>query len=70
MLKSSIVTLVHNSFRRGDGSNRCLYIKITGGKGYFIETINPGGDNPYTVDRICRMVEFLITTIIHDMLKS
>ena len=33
------------------------------GKGYFIDTINPGGDNLYTADQICRMVEFLIDNI-------
>ena len=33
------------------------------GKGYFINTINPGGDNLYTADQICRMVEFLIDNI-------
>ena len=33
------------------------------GKGYFIDTINPGGDNPYTADQIHRMVEFLIDNI-------
>ena len=63
MLKSRIATLVQNSFRGRDGSNRCLHIKVTGGKGCFIETINPGGDNLYTVDRICRMPEFLIDTV-------
>ena len=38
-------------------------VKITSGKGYFIDTINPGGDNLYTADQICRMVEFLIDNI-------
>ena len=28
------------------------HIKITDGKGYFIDTINPGGDNLYTADQI------------------
>ena len=46
-----------------DGSNRYTHIKITGGKGYLIDTINPGGDNLYTADQICRMVEFLIDNI-------
>ena len=39
------------------------HIKITSGKGYFIDTINPGGDNLYTADQMCRMVEFLIDNI-------
>ena len=32
-------------------------------QGYFIDTINPGRDNLYTADQICRMVEFLIDNI-------
>ena len=63
LLKSRITALVHNSFKKRDGSNRYTHIKITSGKGYFIVTINPGGDNLYTVDQICRMVEFLIDNI-------
>ena len=38
-------------------------IKITSGKGYFIDTINPGGDNLYTADQISTMVEVLIDNI-------
>ena len=58
LLKSRITTLVHNSFKRRDGSNRYTHIKITSGKGYFIDTINPGAENLYTADQICRMEEF------------
>ena len=39
------------------------HIKITSGKGHFIDTIDPGGDNLYTADQICRMEEFLIDNI-------
>ena len=63
LLKSRITALMRNSFKRRNGSNRYTHIKITSGKGYFIETINPGGDNLYTADQICRMVEFLIDNI-------
>ena len=63
LLKSGITTLVHNSFKRRDGSYRYTHIKITRRKGYFIDTINPGGDNLYTADHICRMIEFLIDNI-------
>ena len=38
-------------------------MRITGGKGYFIETINHGEDNLYTAHQICRMVEFSIDKI-------
>ena len=61
LLESRITALIHNSF---NGSNRCTHIKITSGKGYFIDTINlGGGDNLYTADQTCRMVEFLIDSI-------
>ena len=40
------------------------HIKITSGKGYLTETINPGGDNLYTADQIYRTVEFLIDNIV------
>ena len=63
MLKPRIATLVHNSFKRRDGSNKYIHIEITGGKGYFTETINLGEDNLYTEDQICRMVEFPIDNI-------
>ena len=63
LLKSRTTALVHNSFKRRDGSNRYTHIKITTGKGYFRDTINPGGDNLYTADQIYRMVEFLIDNI-------
>ena len=63
LLHSRITALVNNSFKRRDGSNRYTHIKITSGKGYFIDTISPSGDNLYTADQICRMVEFLINNI-------
>ena len=55
LLKSRITALIHNSFKRK--------YPFTSGKRYFIDTINPGGDNLYTADQICRMVEFLIDNI-------
>ena len=63
LLKSRIAALVHNSFKMRDGSNRYTHIKTTSGKGYFMGTISPGGDNLYTAGQICRMVEFLIDSI-------
>ena len=63
LLKSRITALIHNSFKRKNGSNRYTHIKITSGKGYFIVTINSVGDDLYTADQLCRMVEFLIDNI-------
>ena len=38
-------------------------LKLRVERWYFIDTINPGGDNLYTADQICRMMEFLIDNI-------
>ena len=62
-LSLELLHLYKTSFKRRNGSNRYTHIKITSGKGYFIDTINSGGDNLYTADQICRMMEFLIDNI-------
>ena len=40
-----------------------LKVKSKRAKGYFIHDINGGGDNMYTADKICKMIEFLIDNI-------
>ena len=62
-MKSRISNLVHNAFRKKDGSVRYTHIKGTRAKGYFTHDINSGGDAMYTADDICRMIEFLIDNI-------
>ena len=62
-LKSRISNLVHNAFRKKDGSVRYTHIKLTRAKGYFTHDINGGGDNMFTADSICEMIEFLIDNI-------
>ena len=49
--------------RKKDGSLRYTHIKVTRAKGYFTHDINGGGDNMYTADNICKMIEFLINNI-------
>ena len=63
LLKSRISNLVHNAFRKKDGSVRYTHIKVTRAKGYFTHDINGGGDNMYTADNICKMIECLIDNI-------
>ena len=63
LLNSRISNLVHNAFRKKDGSVRYTHIKVTRAKGYFTHDINGGGDNMYTADNICKMIEFLIDNI-------
>ena len=40
LLKSRISRLVHNPFRKKNGSARCTHIKVTRAKGYFTHDIN------------------------------
>ena len=63
LLKSRISNLVHNAFRKKDGSVRYTHIKVTRAQGYFTHDINGGGDNMYTADNICKLIEFLIDNI-------
>ena len=63
LLKSRISNLVHNTFRKKDGSVRYTHIKLTRAKGYFTHDINGGRDNMFTADSICEMIEFLIDHI-------
>ena len=56
LLKSRISNLVHNAFRKKDGSVRYTHIKVTRAQGYFTHDINGSGDNMYTVDNICKMI--------------
>ena len=51
------------AFRKKDGSVGFTHIKVTRTKGYFTHDINGGGDNMYTADNICKMIEFLIDRI-------
>ena len=47
----------NNAFRKKDGSVRYTHIKVTRAQGYFTHDINGGGDNMYTADNICKMIE-------------
>ena len=64
LLKSRISNLVHNAFRKKDGSVRYTHIKVKRAKGCFTHDINGGADNMYTADNICKMIEFLIDNIL------
>ena len=63
LLKSRISNLSHNAFRKKDGSVTYIHIKVTRAQRYFTHDINGGGDNMYTADNICKMIEFLIDNI-------
>ena len=63
LLKSRISNLVHSAFRKKDGSVRYTHIRVTRAQGYFTHDINGGGDNMYTADNSCKMIEYLIDNI-------
>ena len=48
---------VHNLFKKKDGSTRYTHIKVGQREGYFINSINGGGEEMYT-DQICNMTDF------------
>ena len=52
LLKSRISNLVHNAFRKKDGSVGYTHIKVTRAQGYFTHDINASGGNMYTADNI------------------
>ena len=62
-LKSRISNLVHNAFKKKDGSVIYTHIKVTKANEYFTHDINGGGDNMYTADNICKIIEILIDNI-------
>ena len=64
LLKCRISNLVHNAFRKKDGSVRYTHIKAKRAKVFFTCDINGGGDNMYTADNISKMTEFLIDNIL------
>ena len=59
LLKSRISNLVHNAFRKKDGSVRYTHIKVTRSEGYLPHDIKGGGDNMYTAYN-SKMIELLI----------
>ena len=63
LLKSRINNLVHNAFRKKDGSVRYTRIKVTRAKVYFAYDIHGGGDGMYTADSICKMIEFNLNLV-------
>ena len=63
LLKSRISNLVHNAFRKKDGSVRYTHIKVTRSEEHLTHDINGDRDNMYTAGNICKMIEFLIDNI-------
>ena len=59
LLKSHINNIINNAFKYKNGATQYTHIKVGRNKSYF--TSYPlNGDNKYTANDICKMIEFLV----------
>ena len=62
LLKSRMNSIINNAFEHKNGATRYTHIKVCRNKSYF--TTDPlNGDNEYTTNEICKMIEFLVDNI-------
>ena len=62
LLKPSMNNIINNAFKQKNGATRHTHIKVGRNKSYF--TNDPlNGDNKYTVNEICQMIEVLVDNI-------
>ena len=62
LLKSRMNNIINNAFKHKHGATRYTHIKVGRNKSYF--TSDPlNGDNKYTTNDICKMIEFLVDNI-------
>ena len=62
LLKSRMNSIINNTFKYNNGATRYTHIKVGRNKSYF--TSDPlNGDNKYTANDICKMIEFLVDNI-------
>ena len=62
LLKSRMNNIINNAFKLKNGATRYTHIKVGRNKSYF--TSDPlNGDNKYTANDICKMIEFLVDNI-------
>ena len=62
LLKSRMNSIINNAFKHKNGATRYTHIKVCRNKSYFAsDPLN--GDNKYTTDDICKMIEFLVDNI-------
>ena len=55
-------SIINNAFKHKNGATRYTHIKVCRNKSYF--TSDPlNGDNKYTANDICKMIEFLVDNI-------
>ena len=62
LLKSRMNSIINNAFKYKNGATRYTHIKVGRNKSYF--TSDPlNGDNKYTANDTCKMIEFLVDNI-------
>ena len=62
LLKSRMNSIINNAFKYKNGATRYTHIKVGRNKSYF--TSDPlNGDNKYTANDICKMIEFFMDNI-------
>ena len=62
LLKSLMNSIIDNAFKYKNGATRYTHIEVGRNKSYF--TSDPlNGDNKYTANDICKMIEFLMDNI-------
>ena len=62
LLKSCMNNIINNVFKHKNGATRYTHIKVGRNKSHF--TSDPlNGDNKYTANDICKMIEFLVDNI-------
>ena len=62
LFKFRMNSIINNAFKHKNGATRYTHINVCRNKSYF--TSDPlNGDNKYTADDICKMIEFLVDNI-------
>ena len=62
LLKSRMNKIINDAFKNKNGATRYTHIKIGRNKSYFAnDPLN--GDNKYTANDICKMIEFLVDNV-------
>ena len=62
LLKSRMNSIINNAFKHKNGATRYTHVKVCRNKSYF--TSDPlNGDNKYTANDICKMIEVLVDNI-------
>ena len=54
---------INNAFKHKNGAGRYTHIKVGRNKSYFTTSDPLNGDNKYTANDICKMIEFLVDNI-------